>query len=42
MSNGGIGVPGPEDHYSTVSFYHLLDLALDLIHPHNRALPPLH
>ena len=26
VSNGGIGIPGPEDHYSnppTVSFYHL-------------------
>ena len=44
VSNGGIGVPGPEDHYSnlpTMPFYHLLDLALDLIHLHGRALPSL-
>ena len=38
MSNGGIGVPGPEEHYCncnspTVFSYHLLDLAPDLIQP---------
>ena len=52
VSNGGIGVPGPKDHYSIhplFLLYHLLDLALDLIqllaldptNPHNRALHSL-
>ena len=37
VSNGGIGVPEPKDHYSNpltlFLLYHLLDFALDLIHP---------
>ena len=52
VSNGGIGVPGTEDHYSnppSVSSYHMLDFALNLIHPlalnpthlHSKAISPL-